>query len=77
MVISLRKSISVNDCHKILINSGRHCLLSWLTHLSISTLKSLDEEADIIYIQTNPLYTTANIIQSYTTHKLKAHNALV
>jgi hypothetical protein len=70
---SLRKSISVNDCHNILINSGRHCLLSCLTHLSISTLKSLDEEADIIYLQTNPLYTTANIIQSYTTHKLRPH----
>ena len=69
----LRKNISVDYCYNILINSGRHCLLSCLTHLPISSLKTLDEEADGIYIQTNPLYITASIIQSYTTHKLKPH----
>lgn len=69
----LRKNLSIHDCYKILISSGRHSLLSCLTHLNISSLKSLDKEADDIYIRTNPLYTTASIVQSYSSHKLKPH----
>lgn len=41
-------------------------MLSRLTSLSLSSLKILDAEADNIVIQTDPLYTAAYLIQSYT-----------
>ena len=69
----VRKNLNVAQCHSILVNSGRHRLLSSLNNLSVKSLKSLNEEADQIIIRTNPLYTTASIIQSYALHKLFPH----
>ena len=65
--------MSVQDLHRIFKSSGRHALLSRLTTLSISSLRRLDEEADDIYVQSNPLYEVASIIQSYTQHILRPH----
>jgi hypothetical protein len=47
--------MSVSDLNIILTNSGRHAMLSRLTALSFRSLKTLDEEADNIVIQTDPL----------------------
>jgi hypothetical protein len=68
-----RISLSVLELHKIFKSSGRHSLLSRLTTLSVSSLKKLDDEADNIYLRTNPLYEVAGIIQSYTRHILRPH----
>jgi hypothetical protein len=48
-------------------------MLSRLTSLSLSSLKILDAEADNIVIQTDPLYTAAYLIESYTQHVLRPH----
>jgi uncharacterized protein YjaZ len=48
-------------------------MLSRLTSLSLRSLKTLDEEADNIVIQTDPLYTAAYLIQSFTQHILRPH----
>ena len=48
-------------------------MLSRLTTLPISSLRRIDEEADNIYLQTDPLYEVASIIQSYTQHILRPH----
>ena len=68
-----RKYLTVLQCHDILVSSGRHRLLSSLTNLAVTSLKRLNEEADPIVIRTNPLYTTASIIQSYAVHTLFPH----
>ena len=68
-----RKYLTVQQCHKILVSSGKHRLLSSLNNLSIKSLKHLNEEADKIIIRANPLYTTASIIDSYALHKLFPH----
>ena len=46
-------------------------MLSRLSSLSISSLKDIDEQADKIYLRTDPL--VACLIQSYTQHVLKPH----
>ena len=48
-------------------------MLSRLSSLSISSLKDIDEQADKIYLRTDPLVGTACLIQSYTQHVLKPH----
>ena len=68
-----RRTMSIRDCYNILINSGRHSMLSSVTNLSITSLRNLDEEADKICLRSDPLYETANIIQSYTKHILTPH----
>ena len=68
-----RVIISVADLHTIFKQSGKHSMLSRLTSLSISSLKLIDEEADKIFIRTDPLYNTASIVQSYTQHVLRPH----
>lgn len=68
-----RVKLSVADLNVILLNSGRHSMLSRLTSLSIQSLKVLDEEADEHVIQTDPLYTVSYLIQSYTQHVLRPH----
>ena len=68
-----RVSMSVRELHRIFKSSGRHRLLSRLTTLPISSLRKIDEEADDIYLQTNPFYEVASIIQSYTQHILRPH----
>lgn len=68
-----RLNLTVLECNDILISSGRHKLLSALYSLSIKSLKRLNEEADTIFMRTNPLYNTASIIQLYASHKLFPH----
>lgn len=68
-----RAALSVRELHRIFKNSGRHRMLSILTTLPISSLAKLDEEADEIYVRTNPLYEVASIIQCYTQHILRPH----
>ena len=46
------------------------CISSLDRYLSIKSLKCLNEEANKIFIRTNPFYLTASIIQSYAVHKL-------
>ena len=66
-------NLSVSDLNLILINSGRHSMLSRLTSLSVQSLRKLDEEADQHVIQTDPFYTVSYLIQNYTQHILRPH----
>ena len=68
-----KSSITLTELFSIYKNSGRHALLSKVTNLSISCLRKVDEEADNIYIQANPMYEMASIIQSYSQHVLHPH----
>lgn len=69
----LRKKASVLELHNLLLNAGRHSMLSRLCSLSITSLREVDEEADSIILQSNPLYKTASLIQSYSQHVLRPH----
>ncbi|XP_060588392.1 uncharacterized protein LOC132743833 isoform X2 [Ruditapes philippinarum] len=42
-------------------------------YLSLRSLKTLDEKADNLVIQTDPLYTATYLIQSFTQHILRPH----
>lgn len=68
-----RLSMSVQDLHNILIQTGKHAMLSRLSSLPISSIRSIDEQADKIYLRTDPLIKTATLIQSYTQHVLRPH----
>jgi hypothetical protein len=68
-----RITMSVSDLNNILTNSVKHAMLSRLTSISLRSLKTLDEEADNIVMQTDPLYTAAYLIQSFTQHILRPH----
>ena len=48
-------------------------MLSRLFSLPLSSIKDIDDQADIIIIRTDPLYKTAALIQSYTQHVLRPH----
>ena len=50
---------------------GRHCMLSYLSSLHISVLRSLDTEANKFYDRTNRLYDTAVLTRCYTQHALR------
>ena len=50
---------------------GRHCMLSYLSSLPISFLRSLDTEADKFYDRTNRLYDAALLTRCYTQHDLR------
>lgn len=69
----LRLRTNIADLQKLLSDCGRHALLSRLTSLSISSLKDLHEQADKIFLRTDPLCKTAAIVQSYTEHVLRPH----
>ena len=69
----LRQKLSIPDLHNIGLTSGKHATLSRLSSLSISSLKDTNEQADKIYLRTDPLVGTACLIQSYTQHVLKPH----
>ena len=68
-----RHSISITDLHNILLQSGKHKMLSRLSSLPLSSLRDIDDEADGIILRTDPLYKTAALIQSYTQHVLRPH----
>ena len=50
---------------------GRHCMLSYLSSLPISVLRSLDTEANKFYDRTNRLYDAALLTRCYTQHALR------
>ena len=50
---------------------GRHCMLSYLSSLPISVLRSLDTEANKSYDRTNRLYDAALLTRCYTQHALR------
>ena len=50
---------------------GRHCMLSYLSSLPISVLRSLDTEANKFYDRTNRLYDAALLTRCYTQHSLR------
>ena len=50
---------------------GRHCMLSYLSSLPISVLRSLDTEANKFYDRTNRLYDVALLTRCYTQHALR------
>ena len=47
---------------------GRHCMLSYLSSLPVSVLRSLDTEANKFYDRTNRLYDAALLTRCYTQH---------
>ena len=50
---------------------GRHCMLSYLSSLPISVLRSVDTEANKFYDKTNRLYDAALLTRCYTPHALR------
>ena len=50
---------------------GRHCMLSYLSSLPISVLRSLNTEANKFYDRTNRLYDAALLTRCYTQHALR------
>ena len=62
---TLRDLIIKFDVH------GRHCMLSYLSSLPISVLRSLDTEANNFYDRTNRLYDAALLTRCYTQHALR------
>ena len=66
-------TMTVTDFNNILKHSGKHAMLSRLASFPLKSLKVLDGEADNIVLRTDPLYTTAYLIQSYTQHILRPH----
>ena len=68
-----RKKMSISDLNNILMQSGKHVMLSRLTRLSVSSLRDIDDAADKIYMRNDPLYKAAILIQMYTQHVLRPH----
>jgi hypothetical protein len=68
-----RLATSLTDLHYFLLQNGKHKMLSLLSSLSLISLKNIDDEADNIVLQTDPLYKTATLVQSYTQHVLRPH----
>jgi hypothetical protein len=68
-----RLATNVTDLHNLLLQRGKHKMLSLLSSLSLSSLRDIDNEADKIVLQTDPLYKTATLVQSYTQHVLRPH----
>ena len=64
-----RVPISINDLHIILLQSSRHTMLSRLSALPLSSLRNIDDQADVIILRTDPFY----LVQSYTQHILRPH----
>ena len=52
----------------ILLNSGRHQMLSKLSSLSISSLRKLDDEANKFYDRKHGLYEAALLTRCFTQH---------
>ena len=52
----------------ILLNSGRHQMLSKLASLSVSSLRKLDDEANKFYDRKHNLYEAALLTRCYTQH---------
>ena len=57
----------------ILLNSGRHQMLSKLASLSSSSLRKLYDEANKFYDRKHDLYEAALLIRCYTQHALRPY----
>ena len=57
----------------ILLNSGRHQMLSKLASLSISSLRKLDDKANKFYDRKHYLYEAALLTKCYTQHALRPY----
>ena len=57
----------------ILLNSGRHQMLSKLASLSASSLRKLDDEANKFYDRKHDLYEAALLTRCYTQHALRPY----
>ena len=57
----------------ILLNSGRHQMLSKLASLSVSSLRKLDDEANKFYDRKHDLYEAALLTRCYTQHALRPY----
>ena len=57
----------------ILLNSGRHQMLSKLASLSISSLRKLDNEANKFYDRKHDLYEAAHFTRCCTQHALRPY----
>ena len=57
----------------ILLNSGRHQMLSKLASLSISSLRKLDDKANKFYDRKHDLYEAALLTRCYTQHDLRPY----
>ena len=62
---------TLRDLATKLDDHGRHCMLSYLSSLPISVLRSLDTEANKFYDRTNRLYDAALLTRCYTQHALR------
>ena len=58
---------------KVLKDHGRHPMLSFLSSLLISVLRSLDTEANKFYDSTHQLYDAALLTRCYTLHALRPY----
>ena len=68
-----KTKISLNGLSSILNNSGTHTALSKISSLAISSLCSLQKEADNYVIRNHPLYEAAALVDCYCRHYLKPH----
>lgn len=68
-----RTFITLNDLYNILINTGRHAMLSKLSSLSIPSLHKLFKATDSVILRTDPLYQTAVLVECYCKHYLSPH----
>ena len=57
----------------ILLNSGRHEMLSKLASLSVSSLRKLDDKANKFYDRKHDLYEAALLTRCYTQHALRLY----
>lgn len=65
-----RRVINLEQCYSIFLNNGKHRLLSTLSSLSVSTLRSLGQEVSRLLLRTDPKYECCCIIDSYIKHYL-------
>ena len=47
--------MSIHDLHIILKQTSKHFMLSCFSSLSLSSIRSTEEEADTIYVRIDPL----------------------
>ena len=66
-----RRMIHLHQSLNLLVQNGKHKLLSTLCSLSVASLLLLDKEADKIILRTDPMYECACIVHSYTKHYLR------
>ena len=64
--------LSVFDLN-ILLNCGRHQMLSKLAPLSVSSLRKLDDEANKFYDRKHDFYEAALLTRCYTQHALRPY----